>query len=268
MGIGELLRSEREKRGLSLSEAESILKIRAVYIEALEEERFEDIPAEVYRIGYLKSYARLLGLDCNELVARYKTDTAGTGQGPENLIEPVPAAGASPIADPAQTPAADSGARAYTDYGLLPGEVLRAPRIKSMSLLRGLAIAAVVLLLTAVGIGLANYAPPTPPPVQEQQADPPVINQPPATAQSSTFEIRLVGIGHCWANVRVDGVEAYTGTINPGDNRAFTARESIWMNLGYPKGVDVYYNGKKLPPLGDERPVKQEFTRDLGAQAD
>lgn len=264
MKIGEMLRSEREKRGLSLNEVESALKIRAVYIEALETDRFEDIPAEVYRIGYLKNYARLLGLDHNDLVDRYRTSVAGSEQKPGHIIVPVSTTVSTPISDLAAAPASGSAvtprAQPATEKDLLSGRFEWRSLLKNTRLLRGLAVAAIVLL-AGVGLYQRAYDPPLPPPAAEQQNNPP-ISPPPAVVQQPTFEIRLVGTGYCWANVRVDGVEAYTGTINPGDTKTFTARESVWMNLGYPKGVDVYYNGEKLPPLGEESPVRREFTTD------
>jgi hypothetical protein len=66
--------------------------------------------------------------------------------------------------------------------------------------------------------------------------------------------------------VKVDGQEAYMGTIKPGDTETFTAQSTVWMDLGYPQSVDVYYNGAKLPPLGTTRPVSQTFTKNMGAQ--
>ena len=46
MKIGELLRAERENKGLSLFDVEEKTKIRAKYLQALEEENFEEIPGE------------------------------------------------------------------------------------------------------------------------------------------------------------------------------------------------------------------------------
>ena len=50
--------------------------------------------------------------------------------------------------------------------------------------------------------------------------------------------------------MKVDGTVAYSGMISAGDTKVFTAQDSVWIDLGYPEGVDVYYNGKLLPPLG------------------
>lgn len=52
MNIGDLLRAERENKGLSLFDVEEKTKIRSKYLQALEEENFEEIPGEAYRIGF------------------------------------------------------------------------------------------------------------------------------------------------------------------------------------------------------------------------
>lgn len=68
MDIGAVLREERERRGLSLHDVQTELKIRERYLQALEESDYAAIPGEVYARGFLRSYARLLGLDADALL--------------------------------------------------------------------------------------------------------------------------------------------------------------------------------------------------------
>ncbi len=70
--IGEILRQAREARGISLAEAEEATKVRQKFLEALEQDDFQRLPGEVYRRGFLKSYAIYLGLDPEPLLARYR----------------------------------------------------------------------------------------------------------------------------------------------------------------------------------------------------
>lgn len=72
--LGEWLRSTRLRRGFSLAEIERDTRINRLYIEALEEEHFEVLPAPVYTRGFLRSYARILGLDPAEAVAMLPAD--------------------------------------------------------------------------------------------------------------------------------------------------------------------------------------------------
>lgn len=69
---GALLRERREARGISLDEAVERTRIRRSSLEAMEEDRFGDLPGDVYVVGFLRSYAGFLGLDAVEVVERYQ----------------------------------------------------------------------------------------------------------------------------------------------------------------------------------------------------
>jgi len=60
--IGHSLREARVRHGLDLNRVEADTKIRAKYLQALEEENFELLPAETYVKGFLRTYANYLGL--------------------------------------------------------------------------------------------------------------------------------------------------------------------------------------------------------------
>ena len=61
--LGELLRETRLSRAYTLEEVERDTRINSVYLEALEHGRYELLPAPVYTRGFVRSYARHLGLD-------------------------------------------------------------------------------------------------------------------------------------------------------------------------------------------------------------
>lgn len=68
-GVGEQLRQAREVRQLSLEQASEMLRIEPRFLEALENERFDEIGAAVFVKGYLRNYADLLGIDPRPLLA-------------------------------------------------------------------------------------------------------------------------------------------------------------------------------------------------------
>jgi cytoskeletal protein RodZ len=72
--IGSALRAAREFRGLTLRDVADATRIRQGYIEALEDLRLDELPSRPFTIGYVKSYANLLGLDGDAAVARFKLD--------------------------------------------------------------------------------------------------------------------------------------------------------------------------------------------------
>ena len=72
--IGYRLIRAREARGLTLEDAERDTRISRRYLEALECEQFEVIPAPVYARGFLRSYSQYLGMDPGEMLALFPSD--------------------------------------------------------------------------------------------------------------------------------------------------------------------------------------------------
>lgn len=68
-GVGKLLATARQVKGLSTSDVADKLKLTARQIEALEAEEFDKLPAAVFVRGFIRNYARLLGLDAAQLIA-------------------------------------------------------------------------------------------------------------------------------------------------------------------------------------------------------
>lgn len=79
--VGSRLRSERLARGLTLEQVSEATKVRTDYLTAIETLSKEDLPSIGYVLGYVRTYAKFLGLDAGSIVARYKLDSAV----PENL---------------------------------------------------------------------------------------------------------------------------------------------------------------------------------------
>lgn len=88
--IGRTLRDARTERGLELSEVERATKIRLKFLEAMEADRWEDLPGPAYARGFLEIYARHLGLDREEILTRYSTEVEGESREPipQSVIKP------------------------------------------------------------------------------------------------------------------------------------------------------------------------------------
>ncbi|NYS60172.1 RodZ domain-containing protein [Vreelandella salicampi] len=69
---GEQLKSQREQLGLSLQEAADALHLRPAVIDGLERGNYDEIPIATYRRGYLRAYARYLGIDESPVLEAYK----------------------------------------------------------------------------------------------------------------------------------------------------------------------------------------------------
>src|SRR5713226_3361691 len=75
--FGEELRREREIRGISLKEISDATKISKRFLEAIERNDHKTLPAPVFTRGFVREYARYLGLNAEEIVNRYNFAAVG-----------------------------------------------------------------------------------------------------------------------------------------------------------------------------------------------
>lgn len=87
--VGEILRERREELRLDINDIGEILRIKPAFLTALEQSRPEDLPGPTYVIGFVRAYARHLGLDYDWVLERYKAESAGVHARPD-LSLPVP----------------------------------------------------------------------------------------------------------------------------------------------------------------------------------
>ena len=69
--FGEYLKREREMRGVSLDEITAATRIATRFLQAIEDERWDQLPGGVFNRGFVRAVARYLGLDEENTVAEY-----------------------------------------------------------------------------------------------------------------------------------------------------------------------------------------------------
>ncbi len=72
--LGELLRREREILGVSLDEMARYTKVRKIYLEKIENDQLDDFLPDVYVKGFLRNYAKYLGLDPEKIILQYRKE--------------------------------------------------------------------------------------------------------------------------------------------------------------------------------------------------
>jgi cytoskeleton protein RodZ len=217
---GTLLAAKRGERGLTIQQASAATQIRAEYLLLLESDELESFPAPVYVKGYLKTYARYLGLDPEPLVAG-----AQTPAGPPRLA-----------------------------LGL--GRTERKPRVVVTA--PAVAAAGVVLLAGAfAGYSwrqLAADQHPAPITVASQVAAP-TASASPATSPSVQTRPIVVGVrvtDTVWINVVVDGALQYADsgkTLSAGDVVYFTGVD-VKITSGKAAATFITIDGRGLGALG------------------
>ncbi len=83
--VGQALREARLERGIDLTEVERVTKIRVKFLRAMEEDRWKELPAPAYALGFLQTYARYLDLDDEALAEQYRENVE-----PDDAGEPIP----------------------------------------------------------------------------------------------------------------------------------------------------------------------------------
>jgi cytoskeleton protein RodZ len=72
VSLGRLLKRTREERQIELDEAFRVTRIRRHTLEAFENERWDELPSQVFVKGFLKTYAEFLGLDKEMVIELYE----------------------------------------------------------------------------------------------------------------------------------------------------------------------------------------------------
>ncbi|PKM81800.1 MAG: hypothetical protein CVU89_07155 [Firmicutes bacterium HGW-Firmicutes-14] len=270
--IGESLRNARKARGISLEQAEEDTKIRKRYLQALEEGDYDAIPGRVYAKGFLRNYARFLGLNEEEIMLEYK------------LLG---------------TPARDNFNKENFENTLSKRKLNRSGRKTYM-------ITVIVAVLAVITLGVYGYIFSNKPEVDKEGGKGPGTEQTdnenklndqnqgqnqngagePGTEPGNVPEngggspanespggsdtpvhdqagvkVVLDGIAEkCWARVTVDGTVIFEGDINPGDSKSFAGESLIRVRLGSAGAVEVTVNGEKVGVLGR---MGEVITRDF-----
>jgi len=264
--LGAWLRQAREAQGSSLEEAESATRIRARFLEALEEGDYAAFTgSEVQVRGFLRIYARFLDLPPDEVVARYKAEVHG--------VEP-----ATPAAPEEKQPTgpAQAATRPMGRPPSIPVSTARPRRLGPESLLVAGVVLIVILAAVAVGgylmtRGAGEEAALTPTPAPSAQAEPPttVSEAPTRAAIPPTFPaspqgdvtLALKATEHVWVRLKVDGQTVFEGMLDRDQVETWSGQEVIVVETGNGAGLQVTVNGQ---PQGTMCGRNQVCTRGWG----
>jgi cytoskeletal protein RodZ len=87
--IGAFLRREREVRQVSLEELVQITRVPLRMLQRIEDDRFDELPGEVFARGFLRSYARALNLDAEGVLSQYEGGRKVEAKVPAPLLSSV-----------------------------------------------------------------------------------------------------------------------------------------------------------------------------------
>ncbi len=213
-GLGQVLRKVRVSRGVSLDEASRDTRIRAEFLDALEEEDYASLLGEVHVRGCLRSYATYLGIPSDRVIEVYGRR-----------------APASAVEAPSAVPATDLD--------------IAVPRRRDNA--RLLVMAAAAMLVLAGAFGVLSARDPAPVPAELPSAAP----LEPGTRPPG-IDVTVLAREPVEVTVRIDDGPPRSYALEPGEGRAFEADLALRLRLSSGSSAQVTVNGKDLGFPGKE----------------
>lgn len=248
--FGEHLKREREMRGVSLEEISAATRINTRFLEAIENERWDQLPGGVFNRGFIRSVARYLGMDEDALVAEYDLDAKSNG----NPNASARSASSVPVQQMPRTwrPAAvaivilvlliAAGIFAYVHYR---------KKISSGFHRGAAAIASQIHHIQATRHGVLEAAAS---PASNAPAQPNSV--PAASAAAATpgaaapLTLKLEAGKPANVKVVADGSVIFDGPVHVNDVKQFQAHDKFQVTSSESSALLLELNGQTLPPIG------------------
>lgn len=274
--IGQQLREAREARGLSLEDVAAETRIRLEYLEAIEQDNFAALPDDVVARGFVRNFARTVGLDPEALMAalgapKVEVLTAEQFSVDREIDEPL---APSPVPWGRLLSAvglvigvlAVLGALMWfypqrSEWfdrlglaGLLGAETVATPTPTPTVLIAGSGLQGGETITTptptptptATPVPTATRPPRTPTPTPGEAEAPPVVDG---------LQVRVVAEQDVWLLVEVDGEKVFEGLLQSGDTQEWVGRERLFLRTGNAGGTHVFVNGVDIGVLGESGEV-------------
>lgn len=274
--VGEFFRQVRETKGLTLDEVAIKTRIHAEYLKALEESNFAKLPEQVFAKGFVRSYARSLGLDEDDAMRRFAVSAGGFYDKHEE--------------------------RERLRQRQVEDERKRKANRKAVIAAAGVAVLGLVLLLTreqgsvsvmrpAESVKAAREAdrrgktenattdhaakpqaamPATAAPARSGK--PSSLPTPPTTSDplaglpfdmggsaEAGLVLALEAAELSWVVVQTDDASPHEALLRPGDRLTWKAREKFSLTIGNAGGIRGELNGKPLAPFGPKGRVVRDI---------
>jgi cytoskeletal protein RodZ len=254
--LGEELKRLRETRGLSLREVSDATHIGSRFLQAIESDNYSILPGGIFNRGFVRSYARYVGLDEEQALVLYNQQLEAQGGEAPRMTAPSWDGIDEEVSSPWGTIALIViillllSAGVYTAYRWFKGEDATSQIVGTSP----------VPAVTASSSPEANNSPvPTPSdsasPTPTPEVSPTISPSPsptvsPAPPLTGNLMVKIqIGENQCWLKVKSDANPAAEGTLNPGDVREFSASEKMILSFGNAVGITATLNGRpmKLP---------------------
>jgi cytoskeleton protein RodZ len=284
ISIGALLKKEREEKGLSHTQISQQTRVRPRFLEAIENEEWDLLPAPTLIKGFIRSYARVLALDEERIVELYDEE-ARADDFPEEFVMPsisqrkiwpfvvggllvflVAVSGFYAWMTYSTDSKGGADTSAIGGQNTLEKDQLSVPeaqpKIDRLPPDEKSAPSKADAKLTA-GVSEVNFEtqekgadpeilPPVQPATQNAAGNEPKVETLPASEAAETFELLLKGhvTERTWLRISIDGLEPKEYTFGPSDKPEWKADKDFELLIGNAGGIVLEFNGKKMDNLG------------------
>lgn len=279
--FGDRLRREREMRGITLDEIAESTKISRRHLESLEKEDFDSLPGGIFNKGFVRAYARFLGIDEEQAVADYAANSHEAPP-PEDKFpleiheEPAGKHKRRPQRSGLPWIGAVAALIAVVVGYMYWARRNQPPELASSVSASGPATPGNRSSAPADRSSTAEAKQPQAAPIQQSVPDQPgapaaprkaaaatpvVANNPSAPVAEvkpkpqppeHTFFIIIKAKEDAWISVVADGRRVAHGTLRADKQRFVRAGKQIIVTTGNAGGLEVSYNGKPLGVIGNE----------------
>ncbi|MCR5175975.1 MAG: DUF4115 domain-containing protein [Anaerovibrio sp.] len=276
--LGDTLRREREKQGLTVKDIENETSIRSVYITAIEKGDYDSLPGDVYTKGFIRNYARALNIDGDSLLRQYNSE-----RNISSPVQPVDLVDHEEYEDsvPQRTVTVKESSRNHSGpeekSNLFSSGTDYRERTEDKS---GYKKFLALLAVLAVFLGGVYYAfsdnpeDSTRSTVKNEQtkktAEKPKAApvEKPAAKKFNDVNVTAKFNDSCWVSVEIDGKNVLEGTIEKGKEISWKGKDSVKLLAGNAGAVELTWNENNLGIIGGKGQVVERFmTKDSDGAA-
>ncbi len=249
--LGEELKRLREDKGLSFREVSAATHIGSRFLQAIESDNYSILPGGIFNRGFVRSYARYVGLDEEQALVLYNQQLeAQGGEAPRST-----APSWEGIEEEASSPWGTIAliviillvlsAGVYAAYRWFKGEAATSQIVGTTAIPSATPSVSSSPELNISPIPIATAAVVTSP-VGTASPSPGATTSPAPPLDGNLLVKIQIGQNQCWLKVKSDANPAAEGTLNPGDTREFTASEKMILSFGNAVGITATLNGRPM----------------------
>lgn len=253
--FGEELRREREIRGISLKEIADATKISKRFLDAIERNDHKTLPAPVFTRGFVREYARYLGLNAEEMVNRYNYAAAGDDRIEqsdhlERLAHPP-----AQVPDRVRTGIPPPYARVDRNVYVLFAIVVALIGISAWALKHRRDAKSEVDSLRGEHSATSRRLVPSPKPAVAATSS--------NAAATDGLSLTVEATSNSWVSLEADGRSVLNEELRRGYHKVLEARESFhFRTIGNAAGLQLTLNAVRIPSLGQDGEVLHDRTFD------